>query len=124
MLVGMYGLWAPQKLIGRFKTDLKLVTEAIHLPESGQPWMGNRMFSVKFRDFWTPLWGHFLWPRNVVNEPSDVKLFCFCPKWVDYDFLSTLDLDFDCPHPHKLMVEWGYFWTFDFCGFVLATLTH
>ena len=94
MLVGMYGLWAPQKLIGRFKTNLKLVTEAIHLPESGQPWMGNRMFSVKFRDFWTPPVGSFfLWPRNVVNEPSDVKLFCFCPKWVYYDFFSTLDLD-------------------------------
>ena len=52
-----YGLH--KKLIGRFKTDLKLVTEAIHLPESGQPWMGNGMFSVKFRDFGPPLWGHF-----------------------------------------------------------------
>ena len=44
-----------------------------------------------------------MWPRNVVNEPSDVKLFCFCPKWVDYD----LDLDFDSPYAHKLMVEKG-----------------
>ena len=104
MLVGMYGLWAPQKLIGRFKTDLKLVTEAIHLPESGQPWMGNGMFSVKFRDFWTPPVGSFFCGRgtlltNHLTSNSFVMGLLL--------FLSTLDLDFDSPHAHKLMVEKG-----------------
>lgn len=112
ILLGMYGLWALQKLFVRFKYNTKLVTEAPLLPDSGLPCMGKVIFSAKFCHFGPPLWVQILWPKNTANGSLQPKLFCEFLKWVNYDFSGPSELNLESLLCHKLKLHLGLFVNF------------